>query len=171
MPTQAPRAPGYEYVYHGTNWYPAPVSKVLYVCFLHCPASQVTLGGRSPWQDCRGAGEGVDALSIFSHGFLCGCISVFICKPSLVKSEVLQRMVLFSRRCVFLRPNQFQSPKRLGAWQHDSRQTQPAGGCCPPGDRCLWSHRRGGWAVCRKLYTQKGREWLPTSSTWSFPAI
>ena len=43
--------------------------------------------------------------------------------------------------------------------------------CCPPGTTAFAPTKGVGEPVCRRLYTQKGKEWLPTSSTWSFPAI
>lgn len=99
----------------------APTDTLLqYQRFCTCVSSAVLSSrsrqeGSHPGRMAGELGEGVGTLSIFSHGFICGSISVFICKPSLVKSEALQRMVLFSRRCVFPQPNQFRSHKRLGA--------------------------------------------------------
>ena len=83
----------------------APTDTLLqYQRFCTCVSSAVLSSrsrqeGSHPGRIAGELGEGVGTLSIFSHGFICGSISVFICKPSLVKSEVLQRMVLFSRRC------------------------------------------------------------------------
>ena len=52
---------------------------------------------------------------------------------------------------VFPWPNQFWSHKRLGVWQRDSRQTQPAGEVLSPGDRCLCSYKTGGRASLQKI--------------------
>ena len=135
----------------------APTDTLLrYQRFCTCVSSTVPSPrsrqeGGHPGRIAGDLGAGVGAFSIFSHGFLCRSISIFICKLSLVKSEVLQRMVLFSRRCVFPWPNQFWSHKRLGVWQHDSRQTQPAGEVLSPRDRCLCSYKRGGRASLQKI--------------------
>ena len=157
MPTQAPRAAR---LWICMSWCQLiPCSGIeSSVCVFplyptsHCRRAVILVGlhGSRRWQ---WEPLGSSSTAPFGEAF-----PFFIRKPSLVKSEVSGRIVLFSGRCVFPRPDQFRSQKRLGAWQAWLLAgTTRRWGCCLPGLPPLLS-QRGRMSHSAENYTHRKEE-------------